>query len=323
MTRLLEQARAGDEAAFRALVEPHRRPLQLHCYRMLGSVHDAEDLVQETLLSAWRGLDGFQGDAKLRTWLYRIATNACLNALRSRSRRQREAPEPPVEPSRIAEPVDLEPYPDALVDPDDEPGARYETREATELAFVTALQQLPARQRAVLVLRDVLGFRAGEVAETLDTTVVAVNSALQRAHAALDADGGAPRASSARERELAARMADAFERGDVGAVVALLTADARLTMPPEPFEYHGREAICNFLSAVVPAEGFRLVPTRANGRPAFAFYRRDGGAHGLLVVTVAEEGIAAMTAFVDTRVLEPFGLGLTDEPCGALVSGQA
>jgi RNA polymerase sigma-70 factor (TIGR02960 family) len=323
-TRLLERARAGDEAAFRELVEPHRRPLQLHCYRMLGSVQDAEDLVQETLLSAWRGLDGFNGDAKLRTWLYRIATNACLNALRARSRRPREAPpEPPVEPSRMADPVDVEPYPDALVDPSDEPGARYETREATELAFVAALQQLPARQRAVLVLRDVLGFRAGEVAETLDTTVVAVNSALQRAHAALDTDGAAPRASSAHERELAGRMADAFERGDVGAVVALLTADARLTMPPQPFEYHGREAICDFLSAVVPADGFHLLATRANGRPAFAFYERGGNAHGLLVVDIAEEGIAAMTAFVDTTVLTTFGFGLTDEPPAASVSGQA
>jgi len=325
-TRLLERARDGDEAAFRALVEPHRRPLQLHCYRMLGSVQDAEDLVQETLLSAWRGLDGFNADAMLRTWLYRIATNACLNALRARSRRPREAArpsEPPVEPTRLGDPVDLEPYPDALLDPADEPAARYETREATELAFVAALQQLPARQRAVLVLRDVLGFRAGEVAETLDTTVVAVNSALQRAHASLDTNGAAPRASSARERELADRMADAFERGDVGAVVALLTADARLTMPPQPFEYHGREAICAFLSAVVPAGGFRLLATRANGRPAFAFYERGGNAHGLIVVTVAEDGIAAITAFVDTGVLRAFGFRLTDESAAAPVSGQA
>jgi RNA polymerase sigma-70 factor (TIGR02960 family) len=302
MTRLLEQARAGDEAAFRALVEPHRRPLQLHCYRMLGSLQDAEDLV--------------------RTWLYRIATNACLNALRAQSRRPREAMDPPVEPTRLSDPVDLDPYPDALLDPAEEPGARYEVREATELAFVAALQQLPARQRAVLVLRDVLGFRAGEVAETLDTTVVAVNSALQRARAAIDTNGHPPRASSARERELAARLADAFERGDVGAVVALLTDDARLTMPPQPFEYHGREAICAFLSAVVPAEGYRLLPARANGRPAFAFYPRGGRARGLMVVTAVEDGIAAITAFVDTRVLTGFGFPLTDESAAAPVSRQ-
>jgi RNA polymerase sigma-70 factor (TIGR02960 family) len=326
-TRLLELARAGDEAAFRALVEPHRRPLQVHCYRMLGSVQDAEDLVQETLLSAWRGLDGFHGDAKLRTWLYRIATNACLNALRTRSRRPSEAPrpaEPPagVEPSRMADPTDIEPYPDALIDAEDEPGARYETREATELAFLAALQRLPARQRAVLVLRDVLGFRAGEVAETLDTTVVAVNSALQRAHAALPEDGAVPRASSTRERRLARRFADAFERGDVGAVVTLLTADAQLSMPPQPFEYHGREAICRFLSAVVPADGYRVVEVRANGRPAFAFYERSGHAHGLMVVTAAEDGITAITAFVDARYLRPFGLPADELPAAA-VSGQA
>jgi RNA polymerase sigma-70 factor (TIGR02960 family) len=328
--RLLERARDGDEVAFRALVEPHRRSLQLHCYRMVGSVQDSEDLVQETLLAAWRGLHAFNGGAKLRTWLYRIATNTCLNALRARSRRPRPAVPPAapparVEPSRVADPTDVEPYPDALLDRSAEPETRYEQREAIELAFVAALQQLPARQRAVLVLRDVLGFRASEAAEALDTTVVAVNSALQRAHAALDDTDAAPRASSARERELAGRIADAFERGDVGGVVALLTGDAQLTMPPQPFEYHGREAICRFLSAVVPPDGFRLLATRANGRPAYAMYERGGTAHGLLVLTVADDGVAAITAFVDTAILPAFGLprSLTDESGAAAVSERA
>ena len=325
-TTLLELARTGDEAAFRALVEPHRRPLHLHCYRMLGSVQDAEDLVQETLLAAWRGLGAFNGAASLRGWLYRIATNRCLNALRTRSRRPRTAApatDPPVEPSRLAEPPGIEPYPDALLDRAAEPAARYEQRETIELAFVTALQRLSARQRAVLVLRDVLGFGASEVARTLDTTVVAVNSALQRARAALEPGGAAPRASTGRERELAGRLADAFERGDVGAAVSLLTADAQLTMPPQPFVYHGREAIRRFLGAVVPPDGFRVLPTGANRQPALAFYERGGKAHGLLVVTVADAGVTAMTAFVGDGVVPRFGLPASDDPSGAAVSGRA
>jgi RNA polymerase sigma-70 factor (TIGR02960 family) len=323
--RLLGRARDGDEAAFRALVETHRRPLHLHCYRMVGSVQDAEDLVQETLLSAWRGLGAFNGEAQLRTWLYRIATNVSLNALRTRSRRPRtaRADPPPVEPSHVGEPDDVEPYPDALLDRSAEPAARYEERETVELAFVAALQRLPARQRAVLVLRDVLGFRATEVARTLDTTVVAVNSALQRARAAVDGHDAAPRTSSRRERELAGRFAAAVQRGDLGAAVALLTADARLTMPPQPYEYHGREAICRFLRAAVPPEGFRMLPTRAAGRPAYAFYERDGAPHGLLVLTVADEGIAAMTAFIDPGVLAAFGFPVAGESRPAPVSGRA
>jgi RNA polymerase sigma-70 factor (TIGR02960 family) len=299
---------------FGELLEPHRRALHLHCYRMLGSLEDAEDVVQETLLSAWRGLDGFHGDAKLRTWLYRIATNACLNALRTRSRRPRVAQpaEPPmgVEPSRVAEPAVLDPYPDLMLDPAEQPDARYEQREAIELAFVTALHTLPARQRATLVLRDVLGFRAAEVAETLDTTEVAVNSALQRARAAIDAAEAVPRPASARESELAARCADAFERGDVGTIVALLAEEAELTMPPQPFEYHGREAICRFLSATLQLAEHRLVPTRANGQPAYAFYF-DGVAHGLMVFTFGGDRLVAITAFLDTSVFARFGLPLT------------
>ena len=266
--------------------------------------------MQETLLSAWRGLDGFHGDARLRTWLYRIATNACLNALRTRSRRPRMAQptEPPmgVEPSRLAEPAVMDPYPDAMLDPAEEPDARYEQSEAIELAFVTALRRLPARQRATLVLRDVLGFRAAEVADTLGTTEVAVNSALQRARAAIDG-AQAARRPSARESEIAARCADAFERGDVDAIVALLAEDAALTMPPQPFEYHGREAIRRFFTTVLPHDELRLAPTRANGQPAYGFYF-GGSPRGLMVFTVRGDRVAAITAFLDTELFPRFGL---------------
>jgi RNA polymerase sigma-70 factor (TIGR02960 family) len=321
-----------DEATFRERVEPHRRELQVHCYRILGSVQDAEDIVQETLVSAWRGFDGFKGDASLRTWLYTIATNRCLNALRARSRRPREVPPPPgdpgfVEPTRRIESVWVEPYPDALlegvIDRSADPEARYDAREAVELAFVVALQQLPPRQRAVLVLRDVLAFQASEVAATLETTEAAVNSALHRARAALDEVRGArehaPLPQSAAERDLVGRFADAFGRGDVQALVALLTDDAVLTMPPEPFEFRGREDICRFFSSV-PAGGalerFHLVPTRANGQPAFACYLRDphgprAHAYGLMVLTLDEAAIARITGFPDTSVFPSFGLPRT------------
>jgi RNA polymerase sigma-70 factor (ECF subfamily) len=288
-----------DEHAFRELAETHRRELQVHCYRIVGSVQDAEDLVQETLLAAWRGLEGFEGRASLRSWLYRIATNRCLNALRDRGRR-------------------LEPYPDALlVDPE----ARYETREAIGLAFIAALQRLPPRQRAVLVLRDVLGFRAAEVAEMLEVSEAAVTSALHRARSALEPlpVEQAPLPGSATERALVARFTDAFEHGDVDGVVALLTADARLTMPPEPLEYEGPEAIAGFLSTV-PADGrldmFRLIPIRANGQPAFGCYLRVADApvahaYGLMVLTLREDRIAAVTGFPDTSVFAHFGLPRT------------
>jgi RNA polymerase sigma-70 factor (TIGR02960 family) len=330
---LLERARAGDGAAFRDLTDPYRRELQVHCYRILGSVQDAEDLVQETMLAAWRGLDGFEGRASLRGWLYRIATNRCLNALRDRGRRPRELPPPPEpppeppQPTRHAEPAWLEPYPDALLEgvPDRSPGpeARYETREAVALAFVAALQHLPPRQRAVLVLRDVLGFRAAEVAAILESSEPAVNNALQRARAALDARlperDTAPAPRSAVERELVGRFADAFESGDVDRVVALLTDDAWLTMPPAPFEYQGPAAIAGFLSTV-PAGGalerFVLVPTRANTQPAFGCYLRDAHApiahaYGLMVLTLDGERISAITGFADTGVFPHFGLPRT------------
>jgi RNA polymerase sigma-70 factor (TIGR02960 family) len=332
--QLLERASGGDEAAFGQLLAPYRRELQVHCYRIVGSVQDAEDLVQETLLGAWHGLDRFEGRASLRSWLYRIATNRCLNALRARGRRlpdlpapPPEAPEPP-EPSRLREPVWLEPLPDALLegiaDQTQDPGARYEMREAIGLAFIAGLQPLPPRQRAVLVLRDVLGFRGSEVAEMLDTSGASVASALHRARSALAAElpasrEHAPLPSSPAEHELVARFSDAFEGGDVDRVVSLLTDDARLTMPPAPLEYDGLAAIAHFLSTV-PGGGHlemvKLVPTRANGQPAFGCYLRDphapiAHAYGLMVLTLSGNRVAAITGFPDTSVFAYFGLPRT------------
>jgi RNA polymerase sigma-70 factor (TIGR02960 family) len=330
----LARARTGDEEAFRELTDPYRRELQVHCYRILGSVQDAEDMVQETLLAAWRGLERFEERASLRAWLYRIATNRCLNALRDGARRPNGRPSPEIasdwpEPTRRADPVWVQPYPDALLegveDLDAGPDARYEAKEAVTLAFVTGLQRLPPRQRAVLVLRDVLGFRAAEVAEMLDVGEASVTSALQRARAALDGrlEPGdlerAPLPRSPEERELVGRFADAFESGDVDGVVALLTDDAWLRMPPEPLEYQGHASIARFLSTV-PAGGrldrFRLVATRANVQPAFGFYLKDpqsaiARAAGILVLTLEGERISAMTAFHDTSVFPHFGLPRT------------
>jgi RNA polymerase sigma-70 factor (ECF subfamily) len=330
-TELLRRASAGQEEAFGDLVASFRAGLQLHCYRMLGSVHDAEDLVQETLLAAWRGLDGFQGHASVRSWLYRIATNRCLNLLRDRGRRPAERPATPGQlvpppPTRWREPVFLEPYPDVLLngvlDTTHDPAARYEAREAVGLAFMVALQQLSPRQRAVLVLRDVLAFRASETAQILGTTEVSVNRALHRARQAIERaapPGGrelAPLPDSAAQRDLMARFATAFEAGDVPGVVALLTGDAVLTMPPEPLEYQGPAAIAGFLSTV-PAGGaldrFRLVPTRANGQPAFGCYlrdphARDAHAYGLMVLTLSSNHVTAITGFADTSVFHFFGL---------------
>jgi RNA polymerase sigma-70 factor (TIGR02960 family) len=327
---MLDRARAGDEEAFRALTEPHRRELQVHCYRILGSVQDAEDLVQETLLAAWRALAGFEGRASLRSWLYRIATNRCLNALRDGARRPDvlgAGGEPKPEPTRWAEPIWLQPYPDALLEglPDraEGPDARYETREAVGLAFVSGLQRMPPHQRAVLVLRDVLGYRAAEVADMLGSSEASVNSALQRARSALDAAperavGGALPDSRA-ERDVLARFADAFETGDVDALVALLTDDAWIRMPPEPHEYQGRAAIAEFLrtrSIWSAGRGIRLVPTRANGQPAFAYYLGDpqagvARAAGVFVLALDGGAISAITRCGDTGVLPYFGLPRT------------
>src|SRR3954451_3200658 len=328
---LLDRAREGDEDAFRALTDPYRRELHVHCYRILGSVQDAEDVMQETLLAAWRGLAGFEERASLRAWLYRIATNRSLNALRDSARRPSAVlslPFEPPAPTRMAEPLWLEPYPDAMLDelPDAAAGpeARYETKEAVGLAFVTGLQRMAPRQRAVLVLRDVLGFQAAEVAAMLDTSEVSVNSALQRARAALEerlpADRArAPLPRSARERELVDRFAAAFEADDVDGVIALLTHDAWGTMPPEPHEYQGAEGIGRFLRDRVRARagrGVRLIPTRANGQPAFGPYMEDphapiGRSMGVLVLTVEGDRIAAITRFDASGVLGLFGLPRT------------
>ena len=330
----LARARAGDGEAFRELTDPYRRELQLHCYRILGSVQDAEDMLQETLLAAWRGLEQFEERASMRAWLYRIATNRCLNALPDSGHRRHQlahSPRPAFEapePTRRAEPTWLEPYPDALLEdlPDTSPGpeARYETREALALAFAAGLQHLPPRQRAVLVLRDVLGFRAAEVAGILDSSEVSVNSALQRARAALDARLPAadrelaPLPRSPRERELVGRFVDAFESANVERVVALLTDDAWLTMPPEPLEYQGRAAIARFYldRSWWGVRTARLVPTRANNQPAFGYYLADphvpvAHAHGLFVLTLAGDKICANTQFGDNSLIPHFGLPRT------------
>jgi RNA polymerase sigma-70 factor (ECF subfamily) len=326
----LARARAGDDEAFRELTDPHRRELQLHCYRILGSMQDAEDLVQETLLAAWRSLDAFEGRASVRAWLFRIATNRCLNALRARSRRPREVQamnEPPA-PTRRTEPIWVEPYPDVLLEdlPDRSPGpaARYEARETIELGFIVALQRLPPRQRAALVLRDVLGFRTAEIADMLDTGEASVKGALQRARAALEARlpaadrDRAPRPNSARERQLVGRFADAVQSGDIDDLLALLTDDALLTMPPQPLEYQGHEPIAAFLRHRAELRGapLRVVPTRANTQPAFGCYLPDAQAaiarpYGLIVLTLEGDAIAAITWFADTGVFRHFGLPRT------------
>jgi RNA polymerase sigma-70 factor, ECF subfamily len=325
-TDLIDRAQAGDGQAFRQLVEPYERELRVHCYRILGSLQDAEDAVQETLLAAWRGLGGFEQRSSLRTWLYRIATTRSLNALRSASRRpamdwtNRDV-EPP-EPTRLGEVPWLEPYPDLLLAelPDSAPGpqARYEAREAISLAFVTALQLLPPRPRATLILRDVLGFHTSEAAEILGVSEQSAASALKRARATLarHLPAGPPEAPplhSPVERDLVDRLTRAFETADVDGIVALLTEDAWLTMPPIPLEYRGRELAGRFfILAFRPGRRCRLVATRANGQPAFGVYLGDPHApvlhaNGLLVLTLAGDRISMITRF-DTSVLPRFGL---------------
>jgi RNA polymerase sigma-70 factor (TIGR02960 family) len=326
---LIARARTGDDDAFREITEPYRRELQVHCYRMLGSLQDAEDALQDTLLAAWRGLEGFDGRASIRTWLYRIATNRCLNALRTASRRPAKewdnpAIDPP-EPTRLGEITWLEPYPDALLEGALNvplgPEARYEQTEAISLAFVTALQILPARQRAVLILREVLGYRASEVADMLDTTLESVTSALKRARAALQQRlpagerDSAPAPKSPAEQALVANFVGAYSAGDVDAVVALLTADVLVSMPPIPLEYLGRDIVADFLGRVLGlGRRIELVPTRANGQPAFGVYVRnaDGESRsiGLYVLTLAGDRISAIVRF-EPSVLGWFGLPLS------------
>ncbi|MEV4596582.1 sigma-70 family RNA polymerase sigma factor [Amycolatopsis sp. NPDC049253] len=324
-TDLISRARGGDGEAFRALTEPHRRELQVHCYRMLGSVQDAEDALQDTLLSAWRGLAGFDGRASIRTWLYRIATNRCLSVLRAAKRRPAKewdipGVEPP-EPTRLGEVPWLEPYPDTLLEGAMTvplgPEARYEQTESISLAFVTALQTLPPRRLAVLILRDVLGFPAAEVAGMLDTTVDSVKSALKRARTGLPprrpaATEPAPAAGSPEEDALVARFVSAYEAADIEALVTLLTDDAFMSMPPLPFEYEGRDVVGHFCASLFGAgRRFDLVATRANGQPAFgAYLRTPGGVRhgtGLYVLTLTGGRICAMSRF-ENSVFPAFGL---------------
>ena len=330
---LVARASAGDHNAFRELVEVHSHELQVHCYRILGSVQDAEDALQETLVSAWRNLGDFGQRSSLRTWLYQIATNRCLSMLRADSRRPRTAIHLPgltlPEPTAVSDaPPWLEPYPDVLLDNlvDQAPGpaARYETTEAISLAFITALQLLPPRQRAVLVLRDVLGYRAGEVARMLDATQESVQSALKRARATVDshlADSGSSRPArqpdTTAERHLVAQLTDALERADVQALVGLLAEDVRVSMPPAMLEYRGIDAARRFFAAVIlrPGQSYRVVPTRANGQPALGMYMADPHtgvyrAYGLHVVTIADDRIGAVTGF-DASVMPRFGLPRT------------
>jgi RNA polymerase sigma-70 factor (TIGR02960 family) len=336
MPELLSRAQAGDGDAFRAVTDPYRRELHVHCYRMLGSFQDAEDALQDTLLSAWQAIERYDGNrASIRTWLYRIATNRCLNNRRSAARRParewtRPTMEPP-EPTRLGEIVWLEPFPDAMLDDllDESPGpdARYEQAEAISLAFVTALQALPARQVAVLILRDVLGFPAGDVAEMLESSVDSVNSALKRARAGLrrrqsetTGDRQPPSAGSETENETVAKFVRAYESSDVDALVNLLTDDVFISMPPMPFEYQGRAAAARFCTTVFGAGAqrrFDIVSTRANGQPAFGAYLRgpDGIRHGvgLLALTLAGDHISAITRF-DKSVFSWFGLPRTLPP---------
>src|SRR2546421_4622968 len=300
---MLAAAQAGDEQAFRRLVEPYRHALEVHCYRMLGSIQDAEDLAQETLLRAWRALDRFEPRVQFQTWLYRIATNACLDELKRRPRR----------------PELIDPFPDRPVGeaqaPVYDPEARYALREGMELALVRAIQQLPGRQRPVLIFRDVLGWSASEVAELLESTVASVNSALQRARATIEEHlpAAEPAALQPDERELLGRYVDAFERDDLDGLVALLREDSVLRMPPQP-SVIGAAAIARFFRETA-AHGdlsrMQLTPTRANGRPAVVVQRRMEDVlrpHGILVFEISNEAIVGIDAFINSALLPRFGV---------------
>jgi RNA polymerase sigma-70 factor (ECF subfamily) len=330
----LAAARAGDHQEFESLVEPYRRALQVHCYRILGSLQDAEDLVQETMLRAWRRLETFEGRGSLRAWLYKIATNACFDALAKRPRRTLpESIYPPADPhAAIRPPVDeplwLEPYPDEWLGQDIiGTEARYTQRESVSLAFLAAVQLLPPRQRAVLILRDVLDCRAGEVSQILELTVPAVNSALHRARVTLNKHYPAGTREAARPipedtatRLLLDRYVKAWETADVSGLVALLKEEASFTMPPVPSWYSGSAAIEAVLNAVVfsgPApDRWRLLPTRANARPAFAVYQSgaDGRQYlpfGIQVLTLDQHTrgvkIAGVTTFLNPALFSRFG----------------
>jgi RNA polymerase sigma-70 factor, ECF subfamily len=328
---LLAAARRGDEDAFAQLVLPYRSELLAHGYRMLGSIADAEDALQDTLLRAWRGLQRFEGRSTLRSWLYTIATNASIRVIERRPKRvlpidYAPAADPhdgPAEP--VTESVWLEPFPDAKLGLEGSllgPDARYELREGIELAFIAALQHLPPRQRAVLILRDVLGFSARETAEALETTPVSIDSALQRAHKTIETR--APEQSQQATlrslgdeavREVVDRFVAAWERNDVDAVVALLTEDARMTMPPLPSWYSGRGEIAPFLRgwALSAAKRWHLIPSSANAQPAFAGYLWDDEAgafmaHEITVLTLRGSEIEEVTAFLTPEAFAGFGL---------------
>jgi RNA polymerase sigma-70 factor (TIGR02960 family) len=321
---LLGRAQSGDQRAFAQLTDGYRQELRLHCYRMLGSTQDAEDALQEIFLGAWQALANFEERASLRTWLYRIATNRCLNMLRAANRRPEVVSSLP-EPTRAGEVVWLEPYPDVLLDglTDESPGpdARYETRESVSLAFITVLQLLPPRQRVALVLRDVLGYRASEAAEMIEATEASVESALKRARAALHdrlddtKDREPPPApNSVAEQDIVARVTAAFETGNVDELLVLLTEDVSVTMPPIPGELEGREDAGRYFgkTLLAPGSATRVVPTRANGQPALASYVRDPQtglyhASGIAVLTLSGRLISAMTTF-GKDVLPSFGL---------------
>jgi RNA polymerase sigma-70 factor, ECF subfamily len=329
--KLVDAARRGDKDAFGRLVAPYRAELHAHCYRMLGSFQDAEDALQDALLRAWRGLPEFESRSSLRSWLYKIATNACLTAIERRPKRvlpidYAPAADPhdgPAEP--VMESLWLEPYPDqrlglegVLLGPD----ARYEQREAVELAFIAALQHVPARQRAVLILRDVLGYTARETAEALGTTPVSVDSALQRAHKTVSErlpkqtqQATLRSLDDAVLNEIVERFVAAWESNDVDALVAMLTEDARMTMPPLPSWYRGREPVASFLRGLPLSneKRWRLVPSSANAQLAFGGYTWDEETgvftlHDLIVLTLRGALIEEVTAFLTPQAFPPFGL---------------
>jgi RNA polymerase sigma-70 factor (ECF subfamily) len=325
----LAAARDGDGDAFARLIEPYRTELRAHCYRMLGSVHDAEDALQETLLRAWRALDRFEGRSSLRSWLYTVATNVCLRAIERRPKRVLPidygpaAADPHADTGApLSESVWVEPYPDEGLHGLAGPDARYELRESVELAFVAALQHLPAQQRAVLIMRDVLGFSGAEVAAALDTNPDAVYSALQRAHKTVEQRLPAQSQQATLRslgdeglREIVETYVDAWERNDIDALVEKLAEDAVVSMPPVPTWFRGRDTVAAFLREKPFADRYRwrIVPTRANGQPAFGHYLWDDDAEAfvareVIVLTLDGDRIAEITAFRDPDLLEHFGL---------------